>query len=86
VSGERRERSLAWVGAHADGLQLIGAVVAGVLFLIISISWWSFLIIGALVAIYELALQWVKGHPPDESPGGPGPVAHAEVSAHAGDS
>ena len=84
VSGERRARSLAWVRAHADGLQLIGAVVAGVLFLIISISWLSFLIIGALVAVYEVALQWVKSHPPDEPPTVPGAGGDVGVTAHAG--
>ena len=61
VSGERRTRSLAWVRSHADGLQLVGAVVAAVLLLVVSISWWSFLIIGALLLVYEVALQWAKG-------------------------
>jgi hypothetical protein len=86
VSGERRARSVAWVRAHADGLQLAGAVVAGVLLLIISISWWSFLIIGALLAVYEVALQWAKVHPDDEAPAGPGADHEAEVPAHVGDS
>jgi hypothetical protein len=86
VSGERRARSVTWVRAHADGLQLVGAVVAGILLLIISISWWSFLIIGALVAIYEVALQWAKGHPHEEAPAGPGPGHDLEAPAHAGDS
>lgn len=86
VSGERRARSVAWVRAHADGLQLAGAVVAGALLLIISISWWSFLIIGALLAVYEVALQWAKVHPDDEAPAGPGADHEAEVPAHVGDS
>ena len=60
ASPERRARSLSWIRAHADALQLVGAVVAGVLLLIVSISWWSFLIIGALLAVYEVALQWAK--------------------------
>jgi hypothetical protein len=86
ASDERRARSVAWVRAHADGLQLAGAVVAGVLLLIISISWWSFLIIGALLAVYEVALQWAKVHPDDEAPAGPGAEHEAEVPAHVGDS
>ena len=86
ASGERRARSVAWVRAHADGLQLAGAVVAGVLLLIISISWWSFLIIGALLAVYEVALQWAKVHPDDEAPAGPGADHEAEAPAHVGDS
>ena len=68
VSGERRARSIAWARAHADGLQLVGAVVAGILLLIVSISWWSFLIIGALLAIYEVALQSTKTRTRDDHP------------------
>ena len=79
VSGERRTRSLAWVGSHADGLQLVGAVVAAILLLIVSISWWSFLIIGALLLVYEVALQWAKGHPPGDGP--PGATADDTVAA-----
>ncbi|MGA3147805.1 MAG: hypothetical protein ABSF33_10035, partial [Acidimicrobiales bacterium] len=86
VSGERRVRALAWTRTHADGLQLVGAVVAGILLLIVSISWWSFLIIGALVAVYEIALQWVKGHPQDEPPAGPGPGNESEAPARVGES
>ena len=59
----------------------MGAVVAGILLLIVSISWWSFLIIGALVVVYEIALQWAKGHPPEEVPAGPGPARDVEVPA-----
>ncbi len=86
VSGERRARSVAWVRAHADALQLAGAVVAGILFLIISISWWSFLIIGALVAVYEIALQWAKGHPHEEVPAGPGLGNEMDAPAQVNDS
>ena len=60
LSGERRTRSLSWVRSHADSLQLVGAVVAGLLLLVVSISWWSFLIIGVLLAAFEVALQWAK--------------------------
>ena len=68
ASGERRARSLSWMRAHADALQLVGVVVAGVLLLIVSISLWSLLIIGTLLAVYEVVLQWAKAHPPEEAP------------------
>ncbi len=84
MSSERRARSAAWVSAHADGLQLAGAVVAGILLLIVSISWWSFLIIGALLAIYEVALQSIKTRPHEEERPGPGVVRERE-SAPVGD-
>ena len=85
VSGERRGRSVAWVKAHADALQLVGAVVAGILLLIISISWLSFLIVGVLVAVYEVGLQWAKGRPHEGAPAEPG-VDQAEAPTHVGDS
>jgi len=68
VSGERRAAVLAWANAHADSLQLIGAVVAEILLWIIQISWWSFLLIGGLLAAYEVALQWPKSRPPTSTP------------------
>ncbi len=71
LTGERRARSTAWVRAHADGLQLVGAVVAGILLLIVSISWLSFLIIGGLLVVYEVALQWSKSTPHDDGPPAP---------------
>ena len=37
------------------------------------VSWLSFLIIGVLLAAYEIYLQWIKPPPPDEAPtAGPG--------------
>jgi hypothetical protein len=59
-----------WMASHAAGLQLGGAIVAGILLLIVPVSWLSFLIIGVLLAAYEIYLQRVKPLPPDEaSPG-----------------
>jgi hypothetical protein len=52
------------MASHAAGLQLAGAVVAGILLLIVSVSWLSFLIIAVLLAAYEVGLQLMKGHPP----------------------
>ena len=56
-----------WMSSHAGGLQLGGVVVAGILLLIVSVSWLSFLIIGVLLAAYEVYLQWIKPPPPDEA-------------------
>ena len=60
VSGERRDRTFAWMGSHADGLQLGGAVLAGIVLLIVSVSWLSFLIVGGLLVLYEIFLQVLK--------------------------
>ncbi len=60
--------------------------IAGILLLVISNSWWSFLIIGALLAVYEVAVQWAKLHPHEEAPAGPGPGPEVEAPAHVGDS
>jgi hypothetical protein len=62
-----------WMASHAAGLQLAGAVVAGILLLIVPVSWLSFLIIGVLLAAYEVYLQRIKPAPPDETspPSGP---------------
>ena len=57
-----------WMASHAGGLQLAGAVVAGILFLIVPVSWLSFLIVGVLLAAYEVYLQRIKPAPPDEAP------------------
>ena len=70
------------MASHAAGLQLAGAVVAGILLLIVPVSWLSFLIIGVLLAAYEVYLQRIKPPPPDEaSPAsGPGNQAGLPVS------
>jgi hypothetical protein len=70
-SGDRRG-VIAWMGSHAAGLQLAGAVVAGILLLIVSVSWLSFLIIGVLLAAYEVCLQRIKPPPADEATPGSG--------------
>ena len=43
-----------WIASHAAGLQLTGSLVAGILLLIVSPSWLSFLIIRVLLAAYEV--------------------------------
>ena len=76
VAGARggEHRGLAgWMAPHAGGLQLAGAVVAGILLLIVPVSWLSFLIIGVLLAAYEVYLQRIKPAPPDETSPASGP-------------
>ncbi len=73
ATGGDRRGALAWIGSHAAGFQLAGAVVAGLLLLIVSVSWLSFLIIGVLLAAYEVCLQRIKPSPPDQAPPPLGP-------------
>jgi hypothetical protein len=77
--GGDRRGALAWIGSHAAGFQLAGAIIAGILLLIVSVSWVSFLIIGVLLAAYEVFLQWIKPPPPDQAPPAPGPNGQAGI-------
>jgi hypothetical protein len=70
---------VAWMASHAAGLQLAGAVVAGILLWIVSVSWLSFLIIGVLLAAYEVFLQRIKPAPPDEASPASGPGDQAAL-------
>jgi hypothetical protein len=81
--GGDRRGALAWVGSHAAGFQLGGAVVAGILLLIVSVSWVSFLIIGVLLAVYEVGLQRIKPPPPDEALPASGPGDQAGIPSRA---
>ena len=74
-----------WMASHAAGLQLAGAVVAGILLWIVSVSWLSFLIVGVLLAAYEVYLQWIKPPPPDEAPPASGPGNQAGVPSGIGE-
>ena len=47
--------------------------MAGILLLIVSVSWLSFLIIGVLLVVYEVCLQRIKAAPPGEPPPASGP-------------
>ena len=73
-SGDRRGQVVTWMASHAAGLQLAGAAVAGILLLIVPVWWLSFLIIGVLLAAYEIFLQRIKPAPPDEAPPAPVPA------------
>jgi hypothetical protein len=48
-SGDRRGQVVTWMASHAASLRLAGAVVAGILLWIVSVSWLSFLIAGGPV-------------------------------------
>jgi hypothetical protein len=43
----------------------------------VSVSWLSFLIIGVLLAAYEVCLQRIKPAPPGQAPPAPGPNGQA---------
>jgi hypothetical protein len=84
MNAERREQTLAWMAANAGPLQLGGAVVALILFLIVSVSWLSFLIVGALLAVYEVLLQTIKPPPPEDVPPASGPESEAGLPSGVG--
>jgi hypothetical protein len=71
--GGRHGQVVTWMASNAAGLQLAGAVVAGILLWIVSVSWLSFLIIAVLLAAYEVYLQRIKPPSPDEASPASGP-------------
>ena len=62
-----------------------GAIIAGILLLVVSVSWLSFLIIGVLLAAYEIYLQWIKPAPPYETPPVSGPRDQVGVPHRTGE-
>ena len=84
-SGDRRGQVVTWMASHAAGLQLAGAVVAGILLLFVPVSWLSFLIIGVLLAACEVYLQRIKPPPPDEAPPASGPGNQAGLPSRIGE-
>jgi len=84
-SSDRRNQVITWMAAHVAGLQLAGALVAGILLLIVPVSWLGFLIIGVLLAAYEIYLQRIKPPPPDEAPPTPGPGNQAGPPSRIGE-
>jgi hypothetical protein len=83
--GGDRRGTLAWTGSHAAGFQLGGAVVAGILLLIVSVSWLSFLIVGVLLAAYEIGLQRIKPSLADEAPPASSPDGQAPFPPRVGE-
>ncbi len=83
-SGDHRGQVITWMASHSAALQLAGAVVAGILLLFVPVSWLSFLIIGVLLAAYEIYLQRIKPAPPDEAPPASGPGNQAGLPSHTG--
>ena len=84
-SGDRRGQVAAWMASHAAGLRLAGAGVAGILLLIVSVSWVSFLIIGVLLAAYEVRLQRIKPPPPHEASPTSGPDSQVGLPSRIGE-
>jgi len=66
ATGERKDEAVAWLRPHAEGMQIVGAVVAVLILLIVSISWLSVLLILGILAAYELGLQRLKPGRADE--------------------
>jgi hypothetical protein len=88
VSGKASDdRTIEWVRTHLDLLRIGGVALAVLLFLVISVSWVSFLVIAVLLAAYELGLhrigksklssfssttpESVPAGPPDQRPPAP---------------
>ena len=56
----RQESTVIWIRAHREALQLAGAIVFVLLLLILDLSLLGFLLLGGLIALYELWL-WRLG-------------------------
>jgi hypothetical protein len=53
-----------WIRDHRDALMLAGGVVALLLLLLFNLSWWAFVIVTVVIALYEIALARL-GHEPE---------------------
>jgi hypothetical protein len=82
-NAERRERTIGLISSHANVVQFVAAGVAFVVLLIVSVSWLSFLIVGILLAAFELWVQRLKP-PPGEEAESEGPETAADSPSHAG--
>ena len=79
-SPEHRGESARWLGRNAEALQLGGAIIGGILFFVVGVSWVSFLVIAALLLVYEIVLNVFKTrhgeeHALAESAGGAKPAS-----------
>jgi hypothetical protein len=89
VSGDA---TVTWVRRHLHLLRIGGAVIAALALLIFSVNWIGFLIIAALLALYEYGLHRLRQPQPASEPSAPptgppppGPAAPSQdVSAAAG--
>jgi hypothetical protein len=59
----KQPEAVAWVRAHEDLLRIGGAVVAILLLLVFSVSWLALLLIGGLLAVYEIVITRVGRTP-----------------------
>jgi hypothetical protein len=59
----KQPEAVAWIRAHEDLLRIGGAVVAILLLLIVSVSWLGLLLIGGLLAVYEIVITRVGRTP-----------------------
>lgn len=60
VAASKDERTVAWVRAHFDFMRAAGVVAAVLLFLILNVSFWGFVVIAALLVLYELWLYRLR--------------------------
>jgi hypothetical protein len=66
------DATVAWIRRHLDLLRIGGAVAAALALLIFSINWVGFLIIAALLALYEYGLHRLR--PPEPAAPPPAPT------------
>lgn len=60
TGGAEGTKELVWVRAHFDALRIGGAVVALLLLLVLDVSFWGFLVIAVLLALFELWLHRLR--------------------------
>jgi hypothetical protein len=60
VAASKDERTVAWIRGHFDFMRVAGVVVAVLLLLIFSVSFWGFVVIAALLAVYEIMLYRLR--------------------------
>jgi hypothetical protein len=93
ISGRAHDdRTMEWVRSHLDLLRVLGAALAVLLLIVISVSWVGFVIILALLAGYEWWLyrvsqtRLIPGEPTGSgsSPSDPPPDEHQVASSESG--
>jgi hypothetical protein len=66
-----------WVVAHADALRIAGWVGGALLLWFVDLSWWTFVVVGGLVAAWQVALSRIAPDDVSAVGGGPPPAAAA---------